>query len=134
MQKLSEYLLSMKLDDYSFELPQLRVDSATPSASVTLPFTYPHILTLLTSNSLLSMMIASLASVIQLSLTYPHIPHEAQMNNHQASYLVRIRLIFVFYTIVQKILIICYTVPEIWHMMDRIGIFQFGQFFSLLPL
>ena len=69
--------------------------SATPSASVTLPFTYPHILTLLTSNSLLSMMIASLASVIQLSLTYPHVPDEAQMNNHQASYVVSIRLIFV---------------------------------------
>ena len=77
MQKLSEYLLSMKLDDYSFELPQLRVDSATPSASVTLPFTYPHILTLLTSNSLLSMMVASLVSVVQLSLTYPHVPDEA---------------------------------------------------------
>ena len=70
--------------------------SATPIASVTLPFTYPHILTLLTSNSLLSMMIASLASVIQLSLTYPHIPDEAQMNNHQASYLVSIYLILIF--------------------------------------
>ena len=69
--------------------------SATPSASVTLPFTYPHILTLLTSNSLLSMMIALLASVIQLPLTYPHIPDEAQMNNHQASYLVSIHFIFV---------------------------------------
>ena len=57
---------------------------ATPSACVTLPFTYPHVLTLLTSNSLLSMMIASLALVIQLSLTYPHIPDEAQINNHQA--------------------------------------------------
>ena len=57
--------------------------SATPSASVTLPFTYPHILTLLTSNSLLSMMIASLAAVIQLSLTYPHVPDEAQINNRQ---------------------------------------------------
>ena len=68
--------------------------SATPSASVTLPFTYPHILTLLTSNSLLSM-IASLALVIQLSLTYPHVPDEAEMNIHQASYLVSIRLIFI---------------------------------------
>ena len=28
--------------------------------------------------------------------TYPHIPDEAQMNNHQVSYLVSIRLIFVF--------------------------------------
>ena len=71
--------------------------SATLSASVTLPFTYPHIQALLTSNSLFSMMIASLASVIQLSLTYPHVPDEAQMNNHQASYLVNTRLIFIFY-------------------------------------
>ena len=70
--------------------------SATPSDTVTLPFTYPHILTLLTSNSLLSMMIALLASVIQLSLTYPHILDEAQINNHQASYFVSIRIIFVF--------------------------------------
>ena len=68
--------------------------SATPSASVTLPFTYPHILTLLTSNSLLRM-IALLALVIQLSLTYPHVPDEAEMNIHQASYLVSIRLIFI---------------------------------------
>ena len=69
--------------------------SATPSASVTLPFTYPHVLTLLKSNSLLSMMIALLASIIELSLTYPHVPDEARMNNHQASYLVSIRLILV---------------------------------------
>ena len=55
---------------------------ATPSASVTPPFTYSLTLTLLTSNSLLNMMIASLVLVIQLSLTYPHVPHEAQMNNH----------------------------------------------------
>ena len=28
--------------------------------------------------------------------TYPHVPDEAQTNNHQASYLVSIHLIFVF--------------------------------------
>ena len=28
--------------------------------------------------------------------TYPHVPDKAQMNNHQASYLVSIRLIFLF--------------------------------------
>ena len=27
---------------------------------------------------------------------FPHVPHETQRNNHQASYLVYIRLIFVF--------------------------------------
>ena len=86
----------MKLDDYSFELHQERVNKCHTSASVTLPFTYPHILTILTSNSLLSMIIALLVVVILLSLTYPHVPDEAQINNHQASYLVSICLIFVF--------------------------------------
>ena len=85
----------MKFDDYLFELHQERVEKCHPSTTVTLPFTYSHILTLLTSNSLLNTMIASLASVIQLSLTYPHVPDEAQSNNHQALYLVSIRSIFV---------------------------------------
>ena len=49
--------------------------------------------------SLLSMMKALLASVIRLSLTFPHISEKARMNIHQASYLVSIRLIFVFYFI-----------------------------------
>ena len=89
MQKLSEYLPSMNLDDYSFKLHQERVDKCHTQCS------YHHVLTLLKSNSLLSMLIASLASVIKLSLTYPHVPDEARMNNHQASYLVSIPLIFV---------------------------------------
>ena len=38
-----------------------------------------------------------------------------------------------FYTSVPKIIIICYTVPEIWHVTDVIVIFQFGLFFALLP-
>ena len=38
-----------------------------------------------------------------------------------------------FYTIVPKIMIICYTVPEIWHLTDVIIIFHFGLFFALLP-
>ena len=37
-----------------------------------------------------------------------------------------------FYTSVPKIMIICYTVPEIWHVMDVIVIFHFGLFFALL--
>ena len=37
-----------------------------------------------------------------------------------------------FYTSVPKIMIICYTVPEIWCMTDVI-IFHFGPFFALLP-
>ena len=30
-------------------------------------------------------------------------------------------------------MIICYSVPEIWHMMDVVVIFHFRQFFALLP-
>ena len=35
-----------------------------------------------------------------------------------------------FYTVVTKIMIICYTFPEIWHMTDVIFIFHFGLFFA----
>ena len=38
-----------------------------------------------------------------------------------------------FYTSVPKIMIICYTVPMIWHMTGVIVIFHFGLFFALLP-
>ena len=37
-----------------------------------------------------------------------------------------------FYKSVPNIMIICYTVPEIWHVTDVI-IFHFGLFFALLP-
>ena len=38
-----------------------------------------------------------------------------------------------FYTSVQKIMIISYTFPEIWHVMYVIVVFDFGQFLALLP-
>ena len=38
-----------------------------------------------------------------------------------------------FYISVPKIMIICYTVPEIWCVTDVIVIFHFGLFFALLP-
>ena len=38
-----------------------------------------------------------------------------------------------FYTSVPKIMIICYTVPEIWHKTYVIVIFHFGLYFALLP-
>ena len=37
-----------------------------------------------------------------------------------------------FNTSVPQIMIICYTLPEIWHMMDVTVIFHFGLFFALL--
>ena len=41
--------------------------------------------------------------------------------------------ISLFYNSVPKIMIICYTVPEIWCMTDVTVIFHFGLFFTLLP-
>ena len=38
-----------------------------------------------------------------------------------------------FYTSVPKIMIISYTVPEMWREMDVIAICHFGQFLALLP-
>ena len=38
-----------------------------------------------------------------------------------------------FYTSVPKIMIICYTVPMIWHMTGVIVIFHFWLFFAILP-
>ena len=51
------------------------------------------------------MMIALLALAIKLSLTYLHVPDEAQMNNHQASYLVSIHLIFIFQSLFMYLII-----------------------------
>ena len=39
-----------------------------------------------------------------------------------------------FYTIVPKIMIICYNVPEIRCVTHVVVIFHFGLFFALLPL
>ena len=39
-----------------------------------------------------------------------------------------------FYTSVPQIMIMCYTLPEIWHVTHVNVIFHFGQFFALLPL
>ena len=38
-----------------------------------------------------------------------------------------------FYTSVTKIMIICYIVPEIWHVTDVIVIFHFGLFLPFYP-
>ena len=38
-----------------------------------------------------------------------------------------------FYTSVPKIMIIGYSVPEMWRVADVIVVFHFGQFFALLP-
>ena len=38
-----------------------------------------------------------------------------------------------FYKSVPKIMIICYSVSEIWHVINPILIFHFGLFFTLLP-
>ena len=44
----------------------------------------------------------------------------------------KIQEISSFYNTITKIMILCYTVPEIWHIADVIVIFHFGLFFALL--
>ena len=38
-----------------------------------------------------------------------------------------------FYSNVPKFMTICYTIPEIWHVMDVINIFHFELFFAFIP-
>ena len=38
-----------------------------------------------------------------------------------------------FYPSVPRIMVMCYAVSEIWHVLDVIVIFHFGQFLALLP-
>ena len=38
-----------------------------------------------------------------------------------------------FTQVIPKIMIICYTVPEIWYVTDVISSFHFGKFFALIP-
>ena len=45
----------------------------------------------------------------------------------------KMRADIIIYTSVLKIMITCYTVPEIWHVTDVIIIFHFGLFFAFLP-
>ena len=56
----------------------------------------------------------------------PFYPANTQKKNHLE--------ISLFYTSVPNIMIICYTVPEIWLMTDVIVMFHFGLFFALLLL
>ena len=53
-----------------------------------------------------------------------------ELKNHKNEKKTKISL---FYTSTPKLMIIGYTVLEIWHMTDVIVVFQFGQFFALLP-
>ena len=104
MQKLSEYLPSMELDGYSCRLCQERVDKCHTQGFFH-PFTYSHLWALMISNSLLSMMKASLALVTDCFSHLSNVPDKARMNNHRASYLVSIRLILAFYV----------NTMQIWH-------------------
>ena len=91
-----KYLPSMKLDGYSFKLCQERVDKCHtqgffPLFHLSTPlYTTDKWLTLKYDESLTCL------GCPTVSLTYPHIPDKARMNNHQASYLVSICLIFSF--------------------------------------
>ena len=88
-----KWIISMKVGGYSFEFCQERVDKCHTQGYFP-PFHLSIQLTLQTSNSLLSMIKASLTSDLPdltwSYLAYPHVPDKTWMNNHQASYLVSI--------------------------------------------
>ena len=72
--------------------------------------------------------------IFHFGLFLPFYPHNSLKNqNLNKKWRKKKRLeISSFYTIVPKIMIICYTVPEIWHVTHVIVIFHFGLFFALL--
>ena len=61
-----------------------------------------------------------------------HPPLNNQKNQNLEKMKKKLLEISSFYTSVPKIMIICYTVSEIWGMTDEIYIFHFGLFFALL--
>ena len=72
-------------------------------------------------------------SIIDFGLFFPFYPSNSPKNenfNNKKNPLE----IPSFYTIVPKVMIIGYTVPEIWCMTHVTFIFHFGLFFALLPL
>ena len=64
---------------------------------------------------------------------FAHLPPENLKNQNFEKILKNPLEILSFYTSVPKIMIIWYTVPEIWCMTNVIVIFNVGLFFALLP-
>ena len=62
----------------------------------------------------------------------PFTPQTAQKNKISKNWKKPLE-ISSFYTSVPKLMIICYTIPEIWCVTDVIVVFHFGLLFSLLP-
>ena len=60
--------------------------------------------------------------------------HPNNLKNENFEKMPKMAGISSFYTSVTKIIIICYTVSEIWRVTDVIVIFHFGLLFALLPL
>ena len=62
---------------------------------------------------------------------FAHLPHQQARKSKFGKMKKKKKCLEIsFYTSVPKIMIICYTAPEIWHMTDVIIIFYFGL---LLP-
>ena len=62
--------------------------------------------------------------------TFPFYPCNSQKNEDLKTMKKSLE-ISLFYTSVPKIMIRCYTVPEIWHASNVIVIFHFGEFLAL---
>ena len=69
-------------------------------------------------------------AIFHFGLFLPFYPSDSPKNENFKK--VKKRLEISFYISVPKIMIMCYTVPEIWHMTHVIVIFLIGLFFVLL--
>ena len=68
-----------------------------------------------------------------LGYTFPFYPSSSPKNENFKTMKTKPGYI-IFYTTVPKIMIRCYTIPEILRVSDVIVIVHFGQFLALLPL
>ena len=72
------------------------------------------------------------ATIFILGYTFPFYPLTAQKMKNSKQLKKHLE-ISSFNKNVPKIMIICFTVPEVWHVTDRIVAFNLGLFFVLLP-
>ena len=68
-------------------------------------------------------------ALLPLPLTPPQQPKKSKFKKYEKTL-----DISSFYTSVPKIMIVCYTIPKIWHVTGVIVIFHFELSFSILPL
>ena len=69
----------------------------------------------------------------ELYFFYPLTAQKMNISKNEKKHFKKLLEIWLVYTSVSKIMIICYTAPEIWSMSDVIVTFYFELYFALLP-